>query len=68
MLSATVKPFRSKNDTYSVRDELPGELFEGGSYFSMLMPRRGVNREGSFSRGVIQGYTVNQIMEQFRAD
>ena len=27
------KPFRSKNDTYSVRDALPRELFEGGSYF-----------------------------------
>ena len=57
------KLFRSKNETYSVRDQLPGELFEGGSYFSMSVPRGG----GGKSRGgVIQGNTVfDQHILQF---
>ena len=35
------RPFRSKNEPHSVQDELPGELFEGGVMFSMLVQRGG---------------------------
>ena len=45
------KLFRPKNETYTVRDELPGELFEGGSYFRCQRREGGVYREGSYSRG-----------------
>ena len=37
----TVVKLRSKDETYSVRDELPGELFEGGRYFFDVGAGRG---------------------------
>ena len=50
-----VKPLQNyalgpKNETDSVRDELPGEIFEGGGVIIMSVPRGG--------GGVSQGNTV----------
>ena len=46
------KLFRSQNEIYShVHDELPGELFEGGSYFSMSVRRGGGGGEELIERG-----------------
>ena len=47
---------RSKNDTYSTSDELPGELFEKQTSFFDVDAEREVHRAGELFKGeVIQG-------------
>ena len=55
------KLFTSKNETYGVHDELPGELFEGGSYFfEASAERESYSRGGGGGwGGGIQGNKVN---------
>ena len=72
--------FRSKNETYSVRDELPGELIEGGSYFFNVsatgrreLIKRGLFKgelikRGSYSRGELikRGELFKELIKEIR--
>ena len=56
-----IKALWSKNEPYSLHDELPGELFEGGSYFFDVGAKRGGGGGVIERRSYLRGELFKEI-------